>query len=295
MISHLKKKYLSLIIRPVLLFSFSLSAVSFGFSRDSLSVTAADIEWKTEEITEGVLWKQYQGDALYSLHLSINMIAVDMNAADITYKIAYLQNGQLKTSGFAEKYDALAAVNGSFFNMNSGGSVVFMKVDGEVAAEGSLSRNPYTENGGIAWNQTCTPVIIPKPEYGWRSAEYSNILSSGPLLIHNGEKRVFHEDAFHQNRHPRTAVAVTSDGLLLWVTIDGRALQSWGMSIPELAQFFSELNAVDALNLDGGGSTTMWIKNLAGRGVVNYPSDNAVFDHEGERNVSNALMLINNN
>ena len=62
------------------------------------------------------------------------------------------------------------------------------------------------------------------------------------------------------------------------------------MTIPELAQFFFELGADSALNLDGGGSTAMWIHN--GIGVVNYPSDNLEFDHNGERPVSNALLIV---
>ena len=43
------------------------------------------------------------------------------------------------------------------------------------------------------------------------------------------------------------------------------------------------LNCKDAINFDGGGSTTMYIQNQPENGVVNYPSDNKIFDHAGER------------
>ena len=76
--------------------------------------------------------------------------------------------------------------------------------------------------------------------------------------------------------------------------VDGRSFQSYGMTIPELTQFLQELGAVDALNLDGGGSASMWVRDKKMDGIVNYPSDNFEFDHEGERGVSNALLLISN-
>jgi exopolysaccharide biosynthesis protein len=64
------------------------------------------------------------------------------------------------------------------------------------------------------------------------------------------------------------------------------------MTIRELAEFLKQLGAVRALNLDGGGSTTMWIDTTSRTGVVNYPSDNLEFDHAGERPISNALLII---
>lgn len=88
--------------------------------------------------------------------------------------------------------------------------------------------------------------------------------------------------AFAFERHPRTAVAIRADGVVLLVVVDGRQPgHSAGMTLPELAALLRELGAVDALNLDGGGSTTLAIR---GR-VANRPSDPA------ERPVTNALVV----
>lgn len=85
-------------------------------------------------------------------------------------------------------------------------------------------------------------------------------------------------------RHPRTAVALSRDGATLWlVTVDGRSTRSVGMTLVELADALRRLGAWDALNFDGGGSTTMVID---GR-VVNVPSDTT-----GEREVGNALLVV---
>jgi hypothetical protein len=94
-------------------------------------------------------------------------------------------------------------------------------------------------------------------------------------------------ESFTNNRHPRTAIGFNADtSRFYFVTIDGRQPSySEGMTLPELASFMRELGCVQALNLDGGGSTTMVVR---GR-VMNNPSDAA-----GERAVANALLLVCN-
>lgn len=89
---------------------------------------------------------------------------------------------------------------------------------------------------------------------------------------------------FALGRHPRTAIAKLSDGRFLLATVDGRQVGiSVGMTLPELAQMLLEMGASDAINLDGGGSTTMVI----GDSIVNKPSDAT-----GERSVSDALLVF---
>ena len=254
------------------------------------SVTADQLEWITEEIEEGVYWKKYRGDDLNDARLSINLISIDLNRAQIGIKLAYNQTMLTQTSEFAEQYQTIAAINGSFFSTESGGSVVYIKEDEELVARGAAGRNVYTENGGIGWNSDFQPIIMERPEDGWENVTISTLLTAGPLLIFENTLREFRDDPFHQNRHPRSAVGITGENHLLLVTVDGRSFQSYGMTIPELAQFFSELGATHALNLDGGGSTAMWIHG--GAGVVNYPSNNLEFDHDGERPVANALLII---
>ncbi len=85
-------------------------------------------------------------------------------------------------------------------------------------------------------------------------------------------------------RHPRTAIGVLGDGRILLLVIDGRQPpHSLGMTVLELAMELRRLGAVDAMNLDGGGSSTMVV---AGR-VVNFPSDET-----GERPVASALLVL---
>jgi hypothetical protein len=88
--------------------------------------------------------------------------------------------------------------------------------------------------------------------------------------------------------HPRTAVGMSRDGTELFVlTIDGRSGASRGMTLPEMGEFFQDLGAHNAVNLDGGGSTTMVARPAGAQEptVQNSPSDGE------ERPVPNALVF----
>ncbi len=113
-------------------------------------------------------------------------------------------------------------------------------------------------------------------------------LPGGPLLLRGGratsstdwEREAF-SDAHRNGRQPRTAVARTADDELLLVTVDGRRTgHSVGVTLAELRDLLRALGAVDGLNLDGGGSTTMTI----GGSVTNRPSETG-------RSVANSLFV----
>jgi exopolysaccharide biosynthesis protein len=120
----------------------------------------------------------------------------------------------------------------------------------------------------------------------WKQA--TSIIGGGPQLIKNGRVQITNSaekilPSFVTDGHPRTAIAKLKSGQLLLVTVDGRQPhESIGMSLTMLADLLLEFGAEEAINLDGGGSTTMVIRNK----VVNKPSDAA-----GERPVSDAILI----
>jgi exopolysaccharide biosynthesis protein len=88
---------------------------------------------------------------------------------------------------------------------------------------------------------------------------------------------------FSAARHPRSAIALSRDSTqLMLVVVDGRRPWSVGMSLAELGDALIALGAWQAMNLDGGGSSALWVDGE----VVNYPSDPT-----GERAVGNALVV----
>ena len=112
-------------------------------------------------------------------------------------------------------------------------------------------------------------------------------VGGGPRLVRDGRISVEsgREDfkADHsQRRHPRTAAGVKPDGRVVLVTVDGRQACSVGMTLDELARLMLDLGCRDAVNLDGGGSTTMWVRGE----VVNSPCNGS------QRPVGNALLVM---
>jgi exopolysaccharide biosynthesis protein len=78
-------------------------------------------------------------------------------------------------------------------------------------------------------------------------------------------------------------------GDVYFVVVDGRLPgTAEGVTIAELTKICEWLGMSDAINLDGGGSSTMWNRYW---GVVNYPCRNKKFDHEGDRRVSSCMVV----
>lgn len=265
-------------------------------SRNSANLTPAErqiknADWHTTTLSDGIRWKHFHFDTLFSAKQYITLFDVNLSK-DIRVDIPYVSEGFIKTSEVAADSNAIAAINGSFFDMSKGGSTVFFKKDGKVINHTKESFNPYRENAGFAVDKSGKVSIIRRPSDdtdGWESVEAQHLLTSGPLLIDEGKPVKQPDQPFNTNRHPRTAVGITKNKHLILLTVDGRSTNSYGMSIAELTEVMRALGCIQAMNLDGGGSTTAWAK---GYGVVNYPSDNKKFDHDGERNVANAIVIM---
>lgn len=116
------------------------------------------------------------------------------------------------------------------------------------------------------------------------------LLGGWPRLLERGvnvaRDAAIREGTISRNaeaRHPRTAIGVSKDRRTVWLyVVDGRSTTSVGMTTSELADALRALGAWDALNFDGGGSTTLVIDGQ----VINKPSDTT-----GEREVGNALLV----
>ena len=110
------------------------------------------------------------------------------------------------------------------------------------------------------------------------------ILWNGEIADNNFRRAESLGQAFLRTRHPRTFLAIDKDTTRLYLcTVDGRQKTSIGMNFEEMAKFLLSIGAWNAINLDGGGSTTMVIDGQ----IVNSPSDKS-----GERAVANSLQVI---
>lgn len=187
---------------------------------------------------------------------------------------------------------ALAAINGGFFNkehlpvsyVKEKGKVVSTREDKAASSEGLfLIKGKKGRKVDIV---TVGSQGFDQAAKGWREA-----IATGPVLIEDGKRKEM-GDAMKRltdRRHPRTLVGYTSDGWIYFIVVDGRfPYRADGMSVDEMQTLCEGLGLYEAINLDGGGSATMWNVD---DGVMNHPYDNRKFDHAGERVVPNALIV----
>lgn len=154
---------------------------------------------------------------------------------------------------------------------------------------------PFPENGYIITGRgSVADQLLNNFHIGERvtlefytSPDFNNIaaaIGGGSPLLKDGMKTEFKINI--QGEHPRTAIGITKDKRqLIMVTIDGRDTSYKGVSQEIFADIMLKLGAYDAINFDGGGSTTMAIKPTGTDEpvIVNHPSDG------GERKVTNGI------
>ena len=157
------------------------------------------------------------------------------------------------------------------------------------AAEAKL-RALVKQGGSVRLEQT----LLQESGRPLRLTPQTQVINGGPEMMRDGEVTVTPardgmvrpaspgaEYGWVHQRNPRTIAGVDAEGRLIVATVDGRSEQSWGMSVPESAQLAERLGMVDAVNLDGGGSTAMSV----GGALVNEPSG------DEERAVGDALLF----
>ena len=259
--------------------------------QDSLLIVKAD--WRVTTTADGLTHKQAQIKGLFNSVQSINLIEIPRASKR---KIGIAGNeGMKRTSQQATEKGAVAAINGTYYNMKEGNSVCFYKIGDTVIDTTTDGEFKSRVNGAIREKRGKIEIIEwSKPiEQGYKKSK-GTVLASGPIMLDNGKRSDWSacSKSFIETRHPRSAIYTKDDGTVVFITVDGRSAgNADGMSIPELAYLVKILGGDDAINLDGGGSTTLWLKGAPNNGVLNYPTDNKLFDHAGERSVSNIFYV----
>lgn len=268
--------------------------------------------WRIDTLSPGFIRYNYtRYHEPYTSAQIVNVLEVDLASGEYELVMGNVFPEDSLSAVAEINQQALAAINGTYYELvENGQSSSFFKADNEVKTsvtipadhklfwkhEGAFYYDATKKQMGIAYGDNTSYTQMP----------YANIISGSPMLIFDykpvGETFAKsqdkpleqldyeHPDRHQGVRHPRTAIATVDQNRVLLITVDGRHTgRSAGMSAKELTQFIQKyFNPAYALNLDGGGSTTMWIK---GEGVVNYPTDNKRFDHYGQRRIRNYIMV----
>ncbi|MGI6430865.1 MAG: phosphodiester glycosidase family protein [Synergistaceae bacterium] len=239
-----------------------------------LELCKKKVSWKDSFSSEGTTLTMFKhgigdpsGPANGNLETGANeplfaaMITVDMNAVKCQIATAVMvgaNKAPLATIA-VENYGVIGGINGGYF---AGAKPI-----------GVLRRQGYTENAkfwpqrsAFGWNDNGETVFIDGRETADISSDrrfdkYTEMLQAGPLLLKNGEY-MDNTENIKENvlnmRHPRTIVG-TDDNRIMWAVIDGRDnMHSVGATIEETRKICRWLGMSTALNLDGGGSSSLW-------------------------------------
>lgn len=297
------KRTFILIIFALLVFGVEAEAAS----RKDKTPENGKQGWSVKKLDgDKLVWYSFRGEK-FGAQQFVNVLSLDMNCKDYELDFVVLDRGD-SLSSVAIKQDAVVAINGTYEWDAS-----FVKADGKVFSEITLPSDHlryWKHEGAVAYDGKRVEI-----GYGDKSSYLKNkmpdIFSSSPMLIDNYKpvgatfigdisnidiRKLPSEDyRRHQGvRHPRTVVALTRSNRVLLITIDGRSKNSAGMSAKEVTEFLCEyFNPRYALNMDGGGSTTMYIKGSGESltDVINYPTDNKRYDHYGQRRVSTHILV----
>ncbi len=196
------------------------------------------------------------------------------------------------TLEFAKRHRAQLAINTSAFGPFRASAGQPMDVVGLAAREGTVYSPPVKDYGAMFIARDGR-VSLKAPPFDTKEAW--DVIPGFGMLVDDG--RVVVDPALCETSfggaNPRTAVGVDREGRTLWVVVaDGRQPQfSVGLTLPELAAVFLQLGAWDALNLDGGGSTTLVMQDADGlHHVLNSPIHGGVPGRL--RQVANNLGLL---
>lgn len=303
---------------------YSWEAVkSFLLARKSLFVThTLDEGWSSTEIGPGLVYRHFSGiDPVSGSAQQVYVADWDMNVPGYALKFTSSFPTSI-TSDVMKEYGATIAMNACYETPS-----VVVKVDGELLS--NMPNNTIMTTGVPNWKSD--GAVYTDGQRGVRiswdgkdrtpselrafyaSSTAPNIFTSAPMLIDDFEpvgetfagfysadaiKGFNYEDyRRHQGvRHPRTAVAITSDNHFLMVVVDGRRTGVCeGMTARELTRYLrANFNPRYALNMDGGGSSTLCVEGLGDpkTHVVNYPTDNKRYDHAGERSIPTHFCIV---
>jgi hypothetical protein len=288
---------------------------------------AAGNGWTVQQVVAGendIMYYAFDGKESYTGKTQ-QIFVIDFDLSSTKYKLQFVYEKPVMTnSEVFYKYGAIASINCGYEI-----SSIAYKNDGMVRS--MMPNNTISDTGVANWKNEGAfyfdgdrtvkfsfdgyglSISEQRKFYTYHTSEWPNLVTSAPMLINDFALpgRTFvdpypssaspstEQPGYHQRAtHPRTAIALTEGGHLLFVVVDGRYDSSGfsiGMSAKQLTMFLANnFNPQYALNLDGGGSSTMCVRPY---GVVNYPCDNVKskglpHDHEGERARDTHLVIV---
>ncbi len=265
--------------------------------------------WMIQQTSDGVVWYNYTGYyPAYESNQVVNILQVDLKKNKL--ELAFCEEMDSLSSFAQQRAGVIAGMNGGYFDEGT----TFVRSQDTIRKEVTIDSTAlrfWKHEGALYFDDNKIEI-----KYGdnqiYKDSEYDNVLSGSPMLIDNfkgvgnsfvpeeltlEDIKTYEPEHYinHQGvRHPRSAIAVLDPTTVLLITVDGRSATAKGMSARELTTFLQRyFNPAYALNLDGGGSTSMYIKDhgVHMTDIVNFPSDNKKYGRYKQRKMDNAILV----
>ncbi|HEX9984771.1 MAG TPA: phosphodiester glycosidase family protein [Thermoanaerobaculia bacterium] len=228
-------------------------------------------------VAPGVDYQDYSKDGR-----AIYVTRVDLDNENVQVVGTRESDKGTTVSQYAQRNNALVAINGDYFDENRFPIGLTVGPCGRWDGTKDTGREAvlFVDEGAAEIRHQSD--VIDDPE------ELDFAVSGWPMLVRDckalSAAQLPGSDKFTRAPHPRTAVAVTKDGKTLYLIVsDGRIKGAAGLTLAQIATFIAdELGACAAMNLDGGGSSAMWVAGC----IVNTPSD------KRERRVANHVGVV---
>ncbi|MBX3727890.1 MAG: phosphodiester glycosidase family protein [Candidatus Sumerlaeia bacterium] len=253
-----------------------------------------------QQLAPGVTW-QVATNA--SPLLKVHVFEVDMTNRNVEVMPVFKAAGNVsgsaneRTSSMAIRTDAIAAINAGYYNTTNMMTNSYTVIDGVFIGGAGTAMTPENNRSvlGFSGNHQAIPkrtkvsnAFVPANATDWDkivdfiAGRGHFVTSNGTLVTQDNEGTTASHNA---ERHPRTAIGYSLNPYKAYlVAVDGRqASISVGMTYEELGKLMADLGIEQSISLDGGGSTTAWVK---GQGIVNSPSDGS------ERSVVSAWVVV---
>lgn len=212
------------------------------------------------------------------------LIVEDPTRIKVGYSNQIPRAGQT-TSAIAKRNGAIAAINGGGFIdtkwAGTGGAPLGFIISNGKYISGE-SKDKDTKRDTIAFTEDGMLIVGKHSQNDLKKYNVKEAISFGPPLVVNGKPTIKSGDG-GWGISPRTAIGQRADGAVLLLVIDGRSIKSYGATLKEVQDIMLDKGAVNAANLDGGSSATMYYNGK----VINTPSDAL-----GERSVPSVFMVM---
>ena len=214
--------------------------------------------------------------------LEVRALIVDLCTPGIRVRATAPTERTRTVASYGALVGAAAAINADFFDSSAGYVTSGLALGDGMRWAGTADDDRW---GLLAFGERMASLSSPPELVEPPPAWMHEVIGGVPQVVLDGVPVTSYPGwSFCAARHPRSSVGLSADRRsLIMAVADGRSDRSIGMTCAELGNLMAELGAHDAINLDGGGSTTLW---TAAGGVINHPSDGS------ERTVANHLGVL---